>query len=187
METIYLDVLAATARRLGVLWEQDFRDIAEVSTGLWRLKELMRELRPAFLNEAATSDHGRPILLIPAPGETHSFGLAMVGDFFTRAGWNVAGGATASGQDLADLVGDRWFAIVGFSVGCDASLDALAAAIRVVRRQSRNRAVGVMVGGPIFCLRPELAAQVGADATATDGRHAVTQAQGLVRLVGART
>jgi methanogenic corrinoid protein MtbC1 len=147
----------------------------------------MRALQASFLNDTGIPDHGRPALLIPAPGETHSFGLAMVTDFFTRAGWNVASGPATNGHDLCDLVRDKWFAIVGFSVGCDASLDALAAAILTVRRRSRNRAVGVMVGGPIFAMRPDLAARVGADATAIDGRQAVTQAQSLVALVGARS
>ena len=186
IETIYLDVLAPTARRLGVLWTEDVYDIADVTLGLWRLNEVRRALSPAFLDEAPAQNHGRSVLLVPAPGETHSFGLAMVSDFFARAGWNVAGGPATAGQDLGDWVRRTWFAVVGFSVGCDASLDVLAAAIRLVRRSSRNRAVGVMVGGPIFAMRPELAQQVGADATATDGRRAVDQARNLVGLLAAR-
>jgi methanogenic corrinoid protein MtbC1 len=186
LETVYLDVLAAAARRLGVLWTEDVCDIADVTMGLWRLREVMRGLSPSFSGEGGYTDHGRPILLLPAPGETHSFGLAMVGDFFTRAGWNVSGGPATAGRDIGDWVKGTWFSVVGFSVGCDASLDALAAGIRTVRRRSRNRAIGVMVGGPVFALHPELAAQVGADATATDGREAVAQAHGLIGLLGGR-
>jgi methanogenic corrinoid protein MtbC1 len=186
LETIYLDVLASTARRLGVLWTEDVADIADVTMGLWRLKEVMRGLSPSFLAERGFQDNGRPVLLVPAPGETHSFGLAMVSEFFSRAGWNVSGGPTSVGLDLGDWVRGTWFAVVGFSVGCDASLDALAAGIRMVRRRSRNRAVGVMVGGPVFAMHTELAAEVGADATAVDGRQAVAQATTLLSLLSAR-
>jgi methanogenic corrinoid protein MtbC1 len=186
LETIYLDVLATTARRLGVLWNEDAADIAEVTMGLWRLNEVMRGLSPGFRALPGGADHGRPVLLVPAPGETHSFGLAMVSDFFARAGWNVSGGPATTGWDLNDWVRGTWFSVIGFSVGCEASLEALAAGIRMVRRMSRNPAVGVMVGGPIFTQHPELAAQVGADATATDGLQAVEQAHSLVGLLGAR-
>ncbi len=185
VEDIYLDVLAPTARRLGALWAEDGCDIADVTLGVWRLHDVLRSLRPRFQAEASTN-HGRPILRLPAPGETHSFGLAMVSDFFVRAGWNVSGGPLTADRDLAEWVGQVWFAVVGFSVGCDASLDALSAGIRIVRRFSRNRSVRVMVGGPIFALHPEMAARVGADATAVDGRQAVAQANCLVSLPGGK-
>jgi MerR family transcriptional regulator, light-induced transcriptional regulator len=40
--------------------------------------------------------------------------------------------------------------------------------------------VGVMVGGPIFTDNPGLAAEVGADATAQDGRQAPGVAEQLL-------
>ena len=186
LETIYLDLLAATARRLGQLWTEDSADIADVTLGLWRLKEVMRGLGADFCGETGGGEHGRPVLLVPSPGETHTFGLAMVSDFFTRAGWNVHGGPATSGWELGDWVRGTWFSVIGFSVGCESSLDSLASHIRMVRRLSRNKAVGVMVGGAVFARHPELAAQIGADATATDGRQAVLQASSLAGLLGTR-
>jgi hypothetical protein len=38
----------------------------------------------------------------------------------------------------------------------------------------------VMVGGPLFCLRPGLVARVGADAATCDAAQAVLQARGLL-------
>ena len=43
-----------------------------------------------------------------------------------------------------------------------------------------------MVGGPVFVAHPELAAYVGADGTATDGRQAVLQAESLLALLPER-
>lgn len=59
-------------------------------------------------------------------------------------------------------------------------LDALAASIRVIRRASLNPAIVVMVGGQLFSEHPDLARQVGADATATDARLAPLKADGLI-------
>jgi len=183
---VYLDLLAPAARRLGEMWSEDRCDIADVTLGLWRLREVMRDLGPAFHREVISSDHGRAVLLLPSPGETHSFGLQMVSDFFARAGWNVFGSPHMQDEDIGEWVRGESFAIVGFSAHCETGLDALAEAIRLVRRRSRNRAVGVMVGGPVFAAHPELAAEVGADATASDGRQTVVQANGLMRAPSAR-
>jgi methanogenic corrinoid protein MtbC1 len=143
----------------------------------------MRELGPAFRCEAEQQAHGRRALLAPVPGEQHTFGLVMVAEFFCRAGWDVWSGPAAARSDLVGLVRGTWFAVVGLSVAGDGHLDSLASTIRAVRRASRNRGIGVLVGGPAFIDHPELAATVGADATAVDGRQAVLQAQNLLTLL----
>jgi len=42
--------------------------------------------------------------------------------------------------------------------------------------------VGIIAGGPLFLLSPELSDHVGADAVATDARRAVELAQELIGL-----
>lgn len=186
VETLYLDLLAPAARQLGELWTADILSFTEVTLGLCRLHQVLHELSPAFRSEAAQPEHGRRALLAPVPGEQHSFGLIMVAEFFRRAGWDVWSGPPASSADLARVVRSKWFAVVGLSVSCDGRLDALASAIRVIRRASRNRAIGVLVGGPVFVEHPELVTLVGADATATDGRQAALQARNLLALLARR-
>ena len=173
IETLYLDLLAPTARHLGDLWEADVCDFTQVTIGLGRLQQVLHELSHAFQSEmAAAASLGRRVLLIPVPGEQHSFGLFMVAEFFRRAGWDVCGTEVDTRQDLVRTMRDQSFAVVGLSASCGTRLDALAASIRAARRASRNRGVGVMVGGPLFVGHPELVAHVGADATALDGgRH----------------
>ena len=78
------------------------------------------------------------------------------------------------------MVRSEWVAMLGFSLACDDRLDAVRSEIRRVRQASRNPNIAVMVGGPGFSADPALAAQVGADGTATDGRQAVLQAALLV-------
>ncbi len=180
LEALYLNLLAPAARWLGALWEEDGADFTAVTVGLLRLLHIMHEIGPAFRDEAVGYVHGRRALLAPAPGDQHSFGLAMVSDFFRRGGWAVWTPPAASQRDLGRLVRREWFAVAGLSVSCERWLDSAQAVIRAIRDNSCNRAIAVMVGGPLFLQHPELVAQVGADATACDGRQAVLQAQSLL-------
>jgi methanogenic corrinoid protein MtbC1 len=185
LEALYLDLLAPTARRLGELWEEDGVDFTEVTVGLVRLMHVLHEVGAAFRDEApavmpkALGRHRRA-LLAPAPGDQHSFGLAIVSDFFRRAGWAVSAPSHPTRDDLARLVQRERFAVIGFSVSCERWIGAVTAAIRAVRAASCNPAINVMVGGPLFACHPELVAHVGADATATDARQAVHHADGLL-------
>jgi methanogenic corrinoid protein MtbC1 len=183
LDALYLELLAPAARYLGELWEADLCDFTEVTFGLWRLQQLVRELSPAFQHEAEFREHDRRALLLPAPGEQHSFGLFMVAEFMRRAGWDVWAGPAVPLDELLSTLRSEPFAVVGLSVSCESRLDGLASCIHALRRASRNRRIGVMVGGQVFKERPELVALVGADATALDGRQACLQAEGLLHLL----
>ena len=186
-EAIYLDLLAPAARRLGVMWEEDTCDFTEVTVGLWRLQNAMRELSPSFLDQRTSRTDGPRILLVPLPGESHTFGLSMVHEFFRRAGWNAWSGPIESSAELAAMVQAERVDVVGFSLACDERLETVYQEIRNIRRASRNPGLNVMVGGPPFVANPLLAAELGADGTATDGRQAVAQAQALVEDSRARS
>lgn len=186
LEKLYLDLFAVVARRLGQLWTEDLCSFADVTVGLVRLQRLVREYSPAFMPSVEGRDPRRSALLIPVPGEQHTFGLVMVAEFFLRAGWEVHSDSMISADELSSTVRNRWFAVAGISVGNDDRLDSVAALIRRVRKDSCNRGIGVMVGGRIFTEKPELAGLVGADATATDGRQAALQAETLLALLTMR-
>jgi methanogenic corrinoid protein MtbC1 len=182
IESVFLELLAPAARHLGELWAADLCDFTEVTLGLCRLQQAMREFAPAFQRDSETPREGRRVLLAPAPGEQHTFGVYMVGEFFRHAGWDVFDGPLDGGGMMLRLVAHEWFAIVGFSVAGETTVGALTACIRDVRRASCNRGVGVMVGGPMIVARPELVGEVGADATAVDAREACAQAEQLLAL-----
>jgi methanogenic corrinoid protein MtbC1 len=187
LEALYLDLLAPAARHLGELWVQDVCDFTAVTIGLSRLQRVARGLRPRFPDAAEQPERARQALLVAVPGEQHTFGLFMLGELFRRAGWGVWSEPIASSGELLEVVRREWFEIVGLSVSCETRLDGLASAILSVRRVSRNRAVGVMVGGRVFVDQPELVASVGADATATDGRQALNRAEELLGLLARRS
>ena len=179
VETIYTDLLAPVARYLGVLWEEDLCDFTEVTVGLGRLQQVLRELSPAF-GQTNASTSGNRVLLLPGPGEQHTFGLVMVAEFFRRAGWDVGGGPWEAGADPVVMVQREWFDVVGFSLGNAAQLDDLAEVIKKVRAAALNKSVCVMVGGPLFLANPEYVAYVNADAASTDGAHAPELAAKLI-------
>jgi methanogenic corrinoid protein MtbC1 len=181
-ESLLVSLFAPTARHLGEMWKTDRYDFVEVTIALSVLQQLIREHSMRMgLEDVAWSDDKR-ILLVPAPGDQHTFGVAVVEKFFRAAGWEVWGGPAGLAFDLPDLVSREGFSVFGVSLGAEANLDGVVALIRQIRRASRNPAMRVIVGGPVFIDRPELALLIGADATAADAQSAVTMAHDLLSL-----
>jgi methanogenic corrinoid protein MtbC1 len=181
LESVCLALLAPAARELGLLWEEDECDFMQVTVGLCRLHHLLRELSPEFRSESSERKTQRNILLAPIPGDQHIFGLALVAEFLRKAGWEVWNEYPLSAASVLDIVKQNWFAVIGLSVGSETRIDEVASLIRAVRNVSKNRSVGVLVGGPILVARPELAVLMGADATAADGPMAVMRAEHMCR------
>jgi methanogenic corrinoid protein MtbC1 len=179
-EGLYIGVLSAAARQIGVMWDEDRCDFTQVTISVGRLQQIARLLSPRFQDSASGHVDGSSILLMPVTGEHHTFGLTLLAEFFQRAGWRVAGGPVTQGVDPAILVRDSWYDVAGFSLGSESLIAVLTRQIRQVRRASRNRCLVVMVGGPLFLLHPDLVARVGADTTATDAPDAVRQAGALL-------
>ncbi len=181
-DSLLLDLLAPTARHLGILWEEDLCDFVEVTRAMGRLQRIMHEITGRFGGEPQKHRDGRSILLLPCPGDSHSFGLAVVERFFHEAGWTVACRIAEGDHGLHARVRDDWFDVVGFSLACEVLLPRLAETVTAIRRHSRNPDVRVMVGGPTFLADPERVRQVGADASARDARHALCVAESLLDL-----
>ena len=183
LEAIYLELFAPAARHLGDLWLEDARDFAEVTLGLCRLHQFLHRFSAAFHDGREHAEHGRRALILPVPGEQHSFGAVMVAEFFRRAGWDVQSDAVPTIEAAAASAREAWFDVFGLSVSCEAHLDRVGATIRAVRRASRNPRIVVLVGGRVFLEQPHLAELVGADATASDALQAAVRAQALVGTV----
>jgi MerR family transcriptional regulator, light-induced transcriptional regulator len=180
VQSIFLDLLAPAARNLGSLWESDAADFANVTLGVGRLQRIMRHLGEHFHSEGAHGGGGESVLLTIIPGEQHSFGLSMVAEFFRRAGWNLCTGPFSSHQELTAVVHNHWFDVVGFSVSSDRRLAELKKDIQDIRRDSRNRNVGIMLGGPMMIADPSLVASMGADMMSVDATTAPQQARSLI-------
>jgi methanogenic corrinoid protein MtbC1 len=179
VETIYLDLVGPTARRLGELWTDDACDFVDVTIALGRLQRVVREMSHLFVGHGARAGAGR-VLLSCIPGEQHTLGLFMVSEFFVRDGWEVSLAAPIAACPIDTLVRDEWFDVVGFSVACNSRLGYLAREIPRLRRVSRNPRVAMMVGGRVFNDYPAMVGRVRADASASDARGAPLLARRLI-------
>lgn len=180
LETLLVDVLAPAARCLGARWEQDSADFIDVTMGLWRLQEVVHELTGRDLGSDLYPRAGRRILCAVAPGDDHSFGSVILEEFFRRAGWEANSCRAATRPELlAAMLGD-WYDVVALTVTVEQPSATLANLVAALRASSRNPAVLIMVGGRIFSEQPGLADAIGADATASDARGALSRAERLV-------
>ncbi len=177
LPAIYLGLFAPAARRLGVLWCEDRCDFTTVTLGLGRLQHLLRDLASESPGPRLENQPSKRVLLLPAPGEQHTFGLSMVMEFFRLAGWLVWHEPPANAERLQMVVAEHWFDAIGFSIGGERHLDLLRNLVADVRRSARNRAALLMVGGPLAGVRPDLAAEVGADVQVTDASQAMLLAE----------
>ncbi len=179
-ESICFSLLGPAARHLGDLWVEDLCSFADVTLGLLHLQHALHGLAPAHGGACPEGFRRRRILLAPVPGEQHTFGLSMVESFFHRAGWNVTALSGGTIGELANRLRHEWFGVLGLSVGSEAQLGPIRDEIAALRCISRNRSIGVMIGGPIFAQTPSLAQDVGADGTAADGLQATYLAENLL-------
>lgn len=181
MEAIFLDLLSPVARHLGDMWDRDLCSFTEVTAGLGRLQKVLRENSASFgqFKNDDHSDESRRILLMPCPGEQHTFGLSMVAEIFHRANWDVVTCFLAT-DAAAEMVKNDWYDVIGFSLGGETGVAKLKAAIAQVRKSSKNPEISVIAGGPVFIKFPEFGDQIQADAIMTDGLQAPAMAAQLV-------
>eukprot|EP00752_Nemacystus_decipiens_P015838 g14148.t1 len=181
LQILYLKLFAPAAHRIGEMWESDRLDFLQVTQALAAIQLVLHHLGETPTSEPLQYDSTRRILIARAPGEQHVFGVLTVSEFFRLGGWEVEGGVGQEADGaLLDLVGSRWFALVGLSAATDGRIGPLTEVIPRIRAASKNRRLGIMVGGPVFLENPGLFEAVGADAMAGDADQAVSRAEDLL-------
>jgi MerR family transcriptional regulator, light-induced transcriptional regulator len=165
---VMIEDLSPAARWFGELWVRDDCDFFDVTLVTGALRKLLQEIAP---------DDARPlrarapsILILLAPGETHSLGADIVASVFRQAGWSAVRG---DNRTFLAALARRRHDVVGFSLSSDRHVGALAQAIGSARSVSRNPKLKILVGGPVFAEQPELADKLGADVCASGGDIAV--------------
>ena len=180
---VFLGLMAPAARHLGHLWTLDAIDFSSVTIGLTRLQQLVHSYGAVFTTPSR-EDTGqrRRALLVPAPGEQHTFGLIMVGEFMRRAGWQTMILPSFGRDEMISAIKSNPFDIVGVSLGKESCFDDVRGLLKHIRKAARKRALGIMVGGNAINGAMEKVQYLGADATAADGRHVAAEAAKLVDL-----
>jgi MerR family transcriptional regulator, light-induced transcriptional regulator len=186
VETICLDLLAPAARKLGEMWEQDECDFLDVTMGLWRLQEVMREVAARAPVDFAGLAIPYSALFSPMPGDHHNFGTLMLEEVFARGGWRSEALIKPERRELLDRLARQPFDLVGLTLARDCPSAALTNLIKAVRNVSANPHIIVLVGGRMVNENPEIATEVGADGTGADALTALELADGLVKTAAAR-
>jgi len=180
-EDLFLDLLATSARRLGEMWERDDCDFTDVTIGLCRLHEVVREnAANANYSPRQSAVKGPRILLATACGDQHVFGVVIVADFFRRSGWRVTSEPGASRDHIAKILSQCEYDVLGLSAACSIFANDIADEIKVFRAASRNDEIKILAGGRLFFESPELVEEVGADGYAGDAKLAIEIGQNLL-------
>ena len=180
VESILLDLMAPAARVMGELWESDLCSFVDVTVGLARIQQITRQIRPYGVGNLDISDQKGAILLVPSPGEQHTFGLKIVEEFFLRDGWDVDCLLRAGAEEIAAAVADKPYDIIGLTLGGQRLLEPLRSAITLSRYHSLNRSIKVIIGGVGLADYPDLKTLVEADACVADVNDAVILANSWV-------
>ncbi len=180
LDQVYQDLLTPAARVLGVMWENDECTFTDVTLGLIRLHQVLRQLAQNHRHDAQIQLNGRSAYFAPMPGEQHSFGLVMLEEYFILSGWRVHAGINPTADEIVDEVSNEHFDVIGFSSSQEHDLDSMTSLIRRTRKAVGKPNAVILVGGRVFNDRSEFASLVGADATARNGREAVSIADHLV-------
>jgi MerR family transcriptional regulator, light-induced transcriptional regulator len=180
VETVYVELLAPAARRLGEYWEEDSEDFVGVTMGLWRIQEILRELTLRIPPKSRPGHGQRSALFSMMPGEQHSFGTLMVAECFQRAGWDTDVLIEPTQSELTGKFAKRHYDLIGLTVSRDCSTAMLGSMVKTIKAVSSNPHIRIMLGGRVINEQPELVDECGADATAIDATSAVAHADRLV-------
>ena len=171
---LLIDVLAPAARHLGKLWEDDACDFVEVTMGLWRLQEVVRDFSSRVAPGTCTGGlRGLRGLFASAPHEQHNFGTVIVEDVFRRSGWSTDILLNPDRSELLDAIASDHYDLLGLTVSCEIHSARLAPLVAALRSVSRNPRLCIMLGGHLAATDPHLISRVGADCTAPDAQRAV--------------
>lgn len=177
VESIFVDLLAPSARRLGQAWEDDNCDFVDVTMGLWRLQEVMREIASRVPTVTGALTAPCSALFSPMPGEQHSFGTLMIEEVFSRAGWQSEALIEPRRQELLAVLAAKSFDLVGLTISCDCPSGSLSELITAMRSVSKNPYIQVFIGGRVVNACPDLVDAAGADGTAPDAQSALILAE----------
>ena len=182
LDTIYIELLAPAARRLGELWEQDQCDFVDVTMGLWRLQEVLQEISARSTSRASLlKADAKRAMFLPMPGDQHFMGPQVLEDVFAHAGWDTILMTKPLRKEVLDLLSRESFDLVALTLSRDCPSAAVRNIIRAMRSVSLNEHIRILVGGRMINQNPALVAEVGADGTGADARAALEVGERLVQ------
>jgi len=184
IETLYLDIIPPSIRRLHDLWEKDLISFLEVTTSTWNIKRLIFALSPDFItpNELtiAPGSHRFQALVTCAEGAQHNLGPLIVSQYLQRKGWSVLPGFDHQEKAILELVENNWVDLFCVSISLSSQVPNLKNWIAKVKAKSQNSGIQFLLGGPLIALQPDLIDVLGADLICKNVRDVHTMGMKLV-------
>ena len=184
IETLYLDIIPPSIRRLHDLWEQDLISFLEVTTSTWNIKRLIFALSPEFItpNELIISPGSNRFqaLVTCAEGAQHNLGPLIVSQYLQRKGWSVLPGFDHQEKAILELVENNWVDLICVSISLSSQVPNLKNWIAKVKARSQNSGIQFLLGGPLIALQPDLIDVLGADLICKNVRDVHTLGMKLV-------
>lgn len=132
-------------------WQTGQRSYVDTLFAFWNIERLMSHLasqRPRQVGHNGSA-WGR-VLLAAAPNTHHVFGLAIVEESFRAAGWDTQTFTNEHPDGILHAARSSSVDFIGLSVGHDEAFCELARFISLLRQESRNHEVKIMLGGNVF-------------------------------------
>jgi methanogenic corrinoid protein MtbC1 len=169
LKKLYLQVFQPTLREIGRLWQENLLTVAEEHLATAVTQSAML----AIYGDLEIPVASGPLLIAAcAESERHEIGVRMLCDFLDMEGWDtVFLGASVPIESLVEMVREREPDVVALSASIPPHLPQVRKAITAIRDGVRKQPI-ILVGGRPLLERPDLAAQLGADLTASDAAEA---------------
>jgi methanogenic corrinoid protein MtbC1 len=181
LESILLDLMVPAARYMDHLWVSDSCSFVDVTLGMTRIQQILRQCRQFDVGITTKSTIRGHILLVPVPGEQHTFGLRVIEEMLMRDGWEVTSNLRASVDDIIQMVSDSPYQVIGLSISGERLLEPLHSIIKLIRHHSLNRSIQIIVGGAVFRDKLELATLIDSDSISSDARDVLDTVNALSR------
>lgn len=166
-ESMVGDYIPAAVALIGEEWHSDRIDILESTIAISRMQNLLRELGRAWSADAANPHMAGSVLMVVPDTEQHTIGAMIATTQMRHMGVSVAVQLLSSSATLADLLRQRQFDAVFFSVGNFDSIDACRKLVSTARSVV-GTTVRFAVGGAVPVDPEDLRRITGADFATQD-------------------
>ncbi|MFK7964559.1 MAG: B12-binding domain-containing protein [Burkholderiaceae bacterium] len=180
VDDLVMKILCGCARQLGEFWIEDEIDFATCTASMTTLGILLRRIERDMGGRQVVSRRGSQVLLLPVPGEAHSFGSQVGAFYLRRRGFSVRSGVAETPDEVLFLATQSSLDVIGFSVATEDRLPLLAETLDVLRADTATARLPVFIGGSLVARSPEKIRRMNVDLILGD----ITSAPGaLARLL----
>jgi methylmalonyl-CoA mutase cobalamin-binding subunit len=136
-------LLEMAARRIGEGWCCDNLNFVDVTVAVGRLQSTFRRLSQETIACTSRRSSGT-VLIMPAPGEEHIFGMLFVEEMFRAAGWSTTMAMPEAPQEWLKRTTQNAHDVICISWASESRADALDQCLRAINKSPRTR---VIAGG----------------------------------------